>query len=186
MAGNLSETKTSQFRIDIIPTNPSNPSTPLGTDDEDEDDAPTPVLFAQNAIPPTFPGPTTGNDDDTSATDTDSDVLGDSAQDTSKEGSVLASEDSKDHWSLANLLLTVVIWATTLMALVGLFGKDKEERKAAVRAATLVPAVGAAVILYFVEDFSAVMSWVNIWTIPLIVLAIVQVILLTKARSQAE
>ena len=105
---------------------------------------------------------------------------------TSEEGEVLASENTKESWSLVNLLLTIAIAAVSILSLFGLFGADRKRRKLTARVLTLIPAASAIVALLMVEDFSASMHLVNVWSWLIGGLAIVQIIIISSIKSTTE
>lgn len=103
-----------------------------------------------------------------------------------EDGDVLSAEDNREQWSLINLLLTIIIAALSIIALAGLGAKNKDGKRTASRLLTLVPALGAGAVLLFVENFSAAMGWVNIWTLLIVALVVVQMILLANTKVDAE
>lgn len=135
---------------------------------------------------PAFPAGDTVVDSatDEEATDEDGEVAA-AVTDNDDNGEVKAAEDVKDSWSLINLLLTIAVAAACIFALIGLAGK-KEDRNIGARLLTVVPALGAGAVLLFAEDFSGQMSWVNIWTLLVGALLVVQMIILANTKSQAE
>lgn len=119
------------------------------------------------------------------ATEEDSGEVASASTEGDEEGEVKAAESSKDSWSLINLLLTIAVAAASIFALIGLAGK-KEDRNIGARLLTVVPALGAGSVLLFVEDFSGQMSWVNIWTLLVGALLVVQMILLANTKVETE
>lgn len=103
---------------------------------------------------------------------------------TNEDSEVLAAEDNKQAWSLVNLLLTIGIVLASLVALSGL-GR-KENRRAAVRILSLVPAAGALVLLFAAENFTAPMGWVNTWSWLMAAIALAQIIILSMTRKSSD
>ena len=100
----------------------------------------------------------------------------------SEKGQVLAAEDAKDSWSLINLLLTIGIGAASIITLLGLLGSSRKDRKLASRLLAIVPAAGAVVALLLIEDFSGSMIWVNVWSLLIGALAVIQMIILGMSK----
>ena len=142
----------------------------------------TPAAILANLTPtPFIPA------DNTDATDTDDNgaVAGARTNNNGKDsekGQVLAAEDAKDSWSLINLLLTIGIGAASIISLLGLLGSSRKDRKLASRLLTIVPAAGAVVALLLIEDFSGSMIWVNIWSLLIGALAVIQMIILGMSK----
>ena len=142
----------------------------------------TPAAILANLTPtPFIPA------DNTDATDTDDNgaVAGARTNNNGKDsekGQVLAAEDAKDSWSLINLLLTIGIGAASIITLLGLLGSSRKDRKLASRLLTIVPAAGAVVALLLIEDFSGSMIWVNIWSLLIGALAVIQMIILGMSK----
>ncbi len=148
--------------------------------------AATPLLNNANAA--AF-APITGavTTDGTNTTNSDEgDVAAATTQsaETNEDGEVLAAEDNKQAWSLVNLLLTIGIVLASLVALSGL-GR-KENRRAAVRILSLVPAAGALVLLFAAENFTAPMGWVNTWSWLMAAIALAQIIILSMTRKSSD
>lgn len=139
---------------------------------------PAPVVVA--------PQDTTPDAEIDTADDADSNVSAAGDSDSSNEVSTLSDQDNQKSWSLVNALLTAGIVLGSIMALVGAFGKkqDKDAKsKRVVGLITLVPAIGAAILFFAVEDLSAKMVWLNTWTILVTIIAVLQVALVAKARD---
>ncbi len=103
-------------------------------------------------------------------------------KDSEDKGQVLAAEDAKDNWSLINLLLTIGIGVASIISLLGLLGSSRKDRKLTSRLLTIVPAAGAVVALLLIEDFSGSMIWVNIWSLLIGALAVIQMIILGMSK----
>jgi hypothetical protein len=90
-------------------------------------------------------------------------------------GEVLGAEDSKT-WSVLNLILAVATVFISAFVLFGFFGKnDNENKHGALRALTIVPAVGAIIAFFSVEDWTLPATFVDIWTILLLVILVDQI-----------
>lgn len=107
-------------------------------------------------------------------------------KDSEDKGRVLAAEDAKDSWSLINLLLTIGIGVASIISLLGLLGSSRKDRKLTSRLLTIVPAAGAVVALLLIEDFSGSMIWVNIWSLLIGALAVIQMIILGMSKTTAN
>ena len=118
-------------------------------------------------------------------TDETGDVAGAATvnKDSEDKGQVLATEDAKDSWSLINLLLTIAIGVASIISLLGLLGSSRKDRKLTSRLLTIVPAAGAVVALLLIEDFSGSMIWVNIWSLLIGALAVIQMIILGMSKT---
>ena len=188
--------------VSPVNPNPSNPSTPSnGTDsgqgtNNSSEEVTTPTVINPRAITPlaqTFTPQNITQSADTATTDevatTDSDTNNvasarTQSAETNEDGEVLAAEDNKQAWSLVNLLLTIGIVLASLVALSGL-GR-KENRRAAVRILSLVPAAGALVLLFAAENFTAPMGWVNTWSWLMAAIALAQIIILSMTRKSSD
>ena len=129
----------------------------------------------------------TATTDEVATTDSDTNNVASArtqSNETNEEGEVLAAEDNKQAWSLVNLLLTIGIVLASLVALSGL-GR-KENRRAAVRILSLVPAAGALVLLFAAENFTAPMGWVNTWSWLMAAIALAQIIILSMTRKSSD
>ena len=129
--------------------------------------------------------------DDNTVTDNaaDTDEEGEVAAavtDNDDNGEVKAAEDVKDSWSLINLLLTIGIGVASIISLLGLLGSSRKDRKLASRLLTIVPAAGAVVALLLIEDFSGSMIWVNVWSLLIGALAVIQMIILGMSKTTAN
>ena len=100
---------------------------------------------------------------------------------TKANGEVLAAENSKQNWSIVNLLLAVGVVLASIIALLGI-GR-KENRRVALRVLSVVPAIGAVALLLSVENFSEPIAIVNSWSWLMAVIALVQIVIVTLARK---
>jgi len=94
------------------------------------------------------------------------------------EGKVLGRSD-ENKWALLNLFLTGLTALISIILLVAYLGKDKddEDRRGLLRALSLIPAAGAIILFLLTEDWTLPMQFIDWWTIPMIVIALIQVIL---------
>lgn len=132
------------------------------------------------------PQDTTPDAEIDTADDADSNVSAAGDSDSSNEVSTLSDQDNQKSWSLVNALLTAGIVLGSIMALVGAFGKKQDKDAKSNRVVgliTLIPAIGAAILFFAVEDLSAKMVWLNTWTILVTIIAVLQVALVAKARD---
>lgn len=159
--------------VENIATN--SPSTPTNRT--------TPVNNNSNLLANFTPAPVV-NSPVADTTDETGDVAGAATanKDSEDKGQVLAAEDAKDSWSLINLLLTIGIGVASIISLLGLLGANRKDRKLASRLLTIVPAAGAVVALLLIEDFSGSMIWVNIWSLLIGALAVIQMIILGMSK----
>ena len=147
------------------------PITPLAT------------AFGNTAL---LPGDTVIDDATVETEDTDDGEVAAATSDTREDGDVLAAEDSRESWSLINLILAIAVAGASLLSILGLSGLKKEDRNVGARLLTLIPVAGASAVLYFIEDFSGSMNWVNIWSLLMVALLVVQMILVANARTEKE
>lgn len=100
---------------------------------------------------------------------------------TKTNGEVLAAENSKQNWSIVNLLLAVGVVLASIIALLGI-GR-KENRRIALRALSVVPAVGAVALLLSAENFSEPVVIANSWSWLMAAIALAQIVIVTLARK---
>ena len=71
----------------------------------------------------------------------------------------------------------------SLASLPGLF-LNRQNRRIYVRLLTLAPAVGGLVLLFFVENFSSSMIIMNIWTVALAALVLLQGMIVSQINKE--
>lgn len=141
-----------------------------------------------------FPGAATPAADDAADND-EGEVLGESTiktqddeLDRDNDGEVLAAQDSSTSWSVVNALLAIMSTVMGVIALLGLFARraEGEESKIGSRIISVVLSVGMVVGLFLVEDFTAPMAIVNIWTLLFAAIVVTQAIIATMHASGTE
>jgi len=90
-------------------------------------------------------------------------------------------------WALLNLILTIATALTSILMLIGLFGKKKEERDGLViretekhpvtRMLTLLPGIGAIIAFILTENMRNPMVFTDRWTLLMAIIALVQLVL---------
>ena len=90
-------------------------------------------------------------------------------------------------WALLNLILTIATALASILMLIGLFGKKKEERDGEViretekhpktRMLTLVPGIGAIIAFILTENMRNPMVFIDRWTLLMLIIALVQLVL---------
>jgi uncharacterized repeat protein (TIGR02543 family) len=90
-------------------------------------------------------------------------------------------------WALLNLILTIATALASILMLIGLFGKKKEEREGEViretekhpmtRILTLVPGIGAIIAFILTENMRNPMVFIDRWTLLMVIIALVQLVL---------
>lgn len=99
-------------------------------------------------------------------------------------------------WALVNLILMILTALTSIVLLVGYFGKKEEQdddgnevdikRKGIARLCSLVPAIAAIIAFFLTEDMRNPMILVDRWTLLMVILAVLQVLVAVFARKQKE
>lgn len=172
----------------VVPpvTTPPSVAGPTGPQIENDSTTNASIPAAFVGFAPNFQLPTANNENIEQGTDENEGEVAAAIDKRDENGDVKAAQDSRDQWSIINLLLSIVVAALSVIALFGLAGKTKGERKTVTRLLTLIPVIGAGAVLLFVEDFAAPMGWVNIWTLLIGALLVVQMVLLANTKTQAE
>jgi cell division protein FtsW (lipid II flippase) len=90
-------------------------------------------------------------------------------------------------WALLNLILTIATALASILMLLGLIGKKKEEEDGVViretkkhgfaRVLTLLPGIGAIIAFILTENMRNPMVFTDRWTLLMIIIALVQLIL---------
>jgi uncharacterized repeat protein (TIGR02543 family) len=90
-------------------------------------------------------------------------------------------------WALLNLILTIATALASILMLIGLIGKKKEEEDGVVvretekhglaRVLTLVPGIGAIIAFILTENMNNPMVFTDRWTLLMIIIAFVQLVL---------
>ena len=99
---------------------------------------------------------------------------------------VLAAKDSKEDWSLVNLILTILIVGLGAAGIRKLAATDKEQRKLTGVVLAGLVAAGSVVALLMVENFTGNMIWFNTWSLLLGGLAVAQVAIISMIRPAGE
>ncbi len=102
-------------------------------------------------------------------------------------GEVLSARTvtSGQSWSLVNVLLTLGVALVGSAVLFGM-GRGESRQQNVVRALSLMPIVGAVLLLFAVEDFTMSMGLVNSWTWLVAIIAVVQAVILSVTKMQAR
>jgi hypothetical protein len=95
------------------------------------------------------------------------------------QGEVLGVTDAKE-WAVMNLILAIctVLGGIIVLAI--------RKNKGAFKVAGAVAAVVAVVAFFLTEDWTLPMVWVDIWTILMAVIAIVQVVVMALAHNKSD
>ena len=110
----------------------------------------------------------------------------DSTSEDESKKEVLAAKDSKEDWSLVNLILTILIVGLGAAGIRKLAATDKEQRKLTGVVLAGLVAVGSVVALLMVENFTGNMIWFNTWSLLLGGLAVAQVAIISMIRPAGE
>lgn len=102
-----------------------------------------------------------------------------------KDSDVLADTDSKDGWSVVNVVLAGLTAILSVIALTGIASREDGKRIGA-RLTTVVIAVGAVVAILFTENFSLPMIWLNWWTILYAMLFVLQAMVKPSSRKDLQ
>ncbi|MDD4312507.1 MAG: hypothetical protein PHW41_08500, partial [Eubacteriales bacterium] len=100
-------------------------------------------------------------------------------------------------WALLNLILTIVTALASILMLIGLIGKKKEEEDGVVvretekhgftRVLTLLPGIGAIIVFILTENMRNPMVFTDRWTLVMVIIALVQLVLvLFGAKKEKE
>ena len=100
-------------------------------------------------------------------------------------------------WALLNLILTIVTALSSILMLIGYFGKKKEEEDGVViretekhgfaRVMTLVPGIGAIIAFILTENMRNPMVFTDRWTLLMVIIALVQLVLvIIGAKKERE
>jgi cytochrome bd-type quinol oxidase subunit 2 len=104
-----------------------------------------------------------------------------------------SSDTDGDHWALFNLLLALFTAALALLALISfLLGRrrraeNRETHSGRLRrpipmAGAMITAVAAVALFFLTEDLSQPIVFVDVWTIAMAAIAIVEFIFASRAR----
>jgi hypothetical protein len=90
-------------------------------------------------------------------------------------------------WALLNLILTIATALASILMLIGLVGRKKEEKDGIVvretekhpftRVLTLLPGIGAIVAFILTENMRNPMVFTDRWTLLMVIIALVQLVL---------
>ena len=114
-----------------------------------------------------------------------------SLKDIDKEPEVVPEDETPlaggPVWALLNLILTIATALASILMLIGLFGKKKEEldgeiireteKHAFTRVLTLVPGIGAIIAFILTENMRNPMVFTDRWTLLMVIIALVQLVL---------
>lgn len=166
--------------LPVSPTQPTGQSTPLIQS----------TLGAQSPLAATpFATIIGGTDEADAEDDTPTAAMRGATDSTSEDESkkeVLAAKDSKEDWSLVNLILTILIVGLGAAGIRKLAATDKEQRKLTGVVLAGLVAVGSVVALLMVENFTGNMIWFNTWSLLLGGLAVAQVAIISMIRPAGE
>lgn len=107
----------------------------------------------------------------TNASDNDEAVLGDTDEKT---------------WSLVNAVIAVAMAIAGIATLVGIFRKKDGDKQVTVRVLSAVLAAAAVLVFFVVEHIPSSMIWVNNWTLLFAVLAVAQIIAISRTKKENE
>lgn len=107
-----------------------------------------------------------------------------------KDSDVLATNDAKDSdnkdgWSVINVVLAGLTAILSVIALIGIASKEDGKRIGA-RLATVVIAVGVIILVFFTENFSQPMIWLNWWTVLYAVLLAIQAMVKPSSHKDLQ
>ena len=100
-------------------------------------------------------------------------------------------------WALLNLILTIATALASILMLIGLIGKKKDEQDGVVvretekhplaRVLTLLPGIGAIVAFILTENMRNPMVFTDRWTLVMVIIALVQLVLVVfGAKKEKE
>ena len=100
-------------------------------------------------------------------------------------------------WALLNLILTIATALASILMLIGLIGKKKEEEDGVVvretekhpftRVLTLIPGIGAIIAFILTEDMRNPMIFIDRWTLLMLIITVVQLVLVIfGAKKEKE
>ena len=100
-------------------------------------------------------------------------------------------------WALLNLILTIATALASILMLIGLIGKKKEEKDGVVvnetekhpftRVLTLLPGIGAIIAFILTENMRNPMVFTDRWTLLMVIIALVQLVLVIfGAKKEKE
>ena len=99
-------------------------------------------------------------------------------------------------WALINLILAILTVIGSLILLIGLIGKKKDEdedgtpeqikKKKGWRWSSLIPAIGAVIAFILTENMHNPMAWVDKWTILMVIIAVVQIVVMILSKKKKE
>ena len=103
----------------------------------------------------------------------------------------------QSYWALINLICAIITALLSLIMLIRYFGKRREEdeetgetteikRKGGVRLASIIPAVGAIIAFILTENISDPWTWVDKWTILMVIILAIQVIVAIIAKKKTD
>jgi len=145
---------------------------------------PTRLAILQATTNPTAIAANTAED----ATADDEEVLGTSTtSERERSASVLAATDNKDEdkveWSIVNAIAAVITVLVSIIALAGI--SKKQGRGKTLSIVTIVPAIGAVVAFFMLENLSSPMVFLNAWSWLFVGVLAVQVFIfaMTKQKS---
>lgn len=98
---------------------------------------------------------------------------------------VLGDTDEKT-WSLVNAVIAVVMAIAGVATLVGIFRKKDGDKQVIVRVLSAVLAAAAVLVFFVVEHIPSSMIWVNNWTLLFAVLAVAQIIAISRTKKENE
>ncbi len=185
LAGNHNAASPAQYVLTINRTVPPVTEEEEENTEQQQDSTTTQTGTPVPAATVVTPQDTTPDAEVETEDDTDGNVSAAGESDSKNEANTLGESDNQNSWSLVNALLAAGVVLGSIMALVGAFGKQDKDAKSkrTLGLLTLIPALGAVVLFFIVEDLSAKMVWLNTWTILLAIIAVLQAVLVVKARD---
>ncbi len=100
-------------------------------------------------------------------------------------------------WALLNLILTILTAIGSVVLLIGLLGKKKEEdedsgeekeikKKAGWRWGSLIPTIASIIIFILTEDMSNPWVWVDKWTILMAIITVAQIVVMLLSKKEKD
>ena len=146
---------------------------------------PTRLAILQTTTNPTAIAANTTED----ATADGEEVLGTSTtSERERSASVLAATDNKDEnkveWSIVNAIAAVITVLVSIIALAGI--SKKQGRSKTLSIVTIVPAIGAVVAFFMLENLSSPMVFLNAWSWLFVGVLAVQVFILAMTKQKSS
>jgi hypothetical protein len=105
---------------------------------------------------------------------------------TEPKGEFVSIPIKRSNWALLSVALTLLVLAVTVVKLIGLRDHFTDKSNSIFRILTLVPTTAAIIVLIMLNDFDTPMALVNLNTLPVAGILIIQVALAIKSPHSDE